>query len=191
MSSTLMNFNNLIQSIVKSCITNHQRLKYNDELLHVAICLSIEKIGAETLFGKNALTRMVGALFMDQLHLAVQPFNDLNARGDRTSLYEHFPLMIRVIATGNKHKIVRACFFLLAELIHLIENRPDIMRQIAIMAPYTNEVQIEFHNSTIARRLQHMDVLFQNIRNESVNTSRIRDMYTQVRNMLDTVGGTY
>ena len=67
LSSTMMNFNNLSQIIGKSCITNHQRLKYNDELLHAAICLSIEKIGAETIFGKNALTRMVGALFMDQL----------------------------------------------------------------------------------------------------------------------------
>lgn len=185
LQQNVMDFNNLSQSIAKSWITNHQRLKYNDELLHAVIRHSIEEKGEEYLFGKNTLTRMMGTMFKEQLQLVVEPFNILNATGDITNFYEHFPLIIRAIAAGKKFKIVRACFFLLAQLIHLIDNRPDIMRQIAIMAPFTNEVHIEFHNSTIARRVKNMDVVFQNLRNESVNTSRIRDMYHQLSDLLD------
>ena len=124
-------------------------------------------------------------MFKEQLQLVVEPFNILNATGDITNFYEHFPLIIRAIATGKKFKIVRVCFLLLAQLIHLIDNRPDIMRQIAIMAAFTNEVHIEFHNSTIARRVKNMDVVFQNLGNESVNTSRIRHMYHQISDLLD------
>lgn len=182
--SCVLNFNCLAKEIKKSWVTNHQRLKYNQELLWAVVKYTEAKYGTE-FWNTNKLTEMIKYVIHEMLELCVEPFNLLNGHGDIKPLYESLPLFTKLICVGSKYKIVRACFFLLGQLIHLINNRPDIMHQIALMAPYTNEVIIEFQNSTLQRRLMYLEILFQNIRTESIQTTRARDMYNQIRMALE------
>ena len=117
------------KEVMNTVYTNHQRLKFNDELLYHVVKYA-ERDLQET-FQTNAVTKMLKRMFDTQLDLCVEPFNTLNADGDITELYEQYPMMIRLFAVGNKPKIVRAGFFLLAELIHLVDERPDILPQLA------------------------------------------------------------
>ena len=50
-----------------------------------------------------------------------------------------------------------------------------------------SEVIIEYHNSTIARRIQHLELLFQNICTESVNTGKMREFFLQMKKALELV----
>lgn len=137
------------------------------------------------MWGKNSLTKLLKYVLLTELKLCVEPFNNLNADGDISSLFESFPHMIKLIAMGDKPKIVKACLFLLGQLIYLIENRSDIILLLGTLAPYLNEVYIEHYNSLLERRLLHKRGDFQQIRNESVNTGRIRFNYEQFSNLFE------
>jgi hypothetical protein len=114
-----------------------------------------------------------------QLDLCVEPFNTLNADGDITELYEQYPMMIRSFAVGNKPKIVaKSRFFLLAELIHLVDERPDILPQLAESCTCLNEVVIEHNHSILARLLDKAKKEFQILRNASVQVSQDRERRT-------------
>ena len=75
--------------------------------------------------------RMIYSMLSEDLFLCVSPFNILNGNGYMQFLYEHLPKMIKLISVGNKPKIVKAMLYLLGQLIHMIENIPDLMKQIA------------------------------------------------------------
>lgn len=114
----------------------------------------------------------------------MEPFNTLNADGDITELYEQYPMMIRLFAVGNKPKIVRAGYFLLAELIHLVDNRPDILPQHAESCTSLNEVFIEHNHSILARLLDKAKKEFQILRNLSVQISQDRQRKTSMLELL-------
>ena len=59
------------------------------------------------------------------------------------------------------------------------------MAQIAEIGTLLNEVFIERHNSTVARRLLGNVASFQDIRDESVNVGRLRSLILQVRNLFE------
>ena len=113
----------------------------------------------------------------------------LNREGNIVDLYESFPKLIKIISTGDKMKIVRACYFLLGQVLHWMKSRPDILVQIFKLGPYTNEVFIELHNSTISRRVDHMELLFQNIRDESVDVQFARTFFNHIKAALELSGG--
>jgi len=194
-----VDYNKKRKEFLKEMITNHTRLKFNTELLWQVIkradAIHARIPGCEnfsaTFWDANSFTKLLKSICEDQLKLVVEPFDKLNGDGNIRNLYEQFPKIIKLISIGKKPKIVRACFFLLGQLIHLVEKRPDIMRQISIIAPYTTELPIELHNSAIARRVKYLELIFQNIRNESVNSSRIRDMFYQIRGVLEQKGALF
>jgi hypothetical protein len=196
LSTGVVDYNKKRAEHLAEMITNHQRLKFMDELLWHVVEYADLNFGA-TAAGKegrllsaafwdaNGVTRLIKSVCQDQLRLVVEPFDRLNVDGDISDLYEKFPLLIRLISLGRKPKIVRACLGLLAQLIHMIKNRPDMMRQIAQIAPFTNELTIELHNSTLSRRVKMLEGIFSQIRDESVQCSRIRHMFKGVRDVLE------
>ena len=109
----------------------------------------------------------------------------LNREGNIVDLYESFPKLIKIISTGDKMKIVRAYYFLLGQVLHWMKSLPDILVQIFKLGPYTNEL----HNSTISRRVDHMELLFQNIRDESVDVRFARTFFNHIKAVLELSGG--
>lgn len=181
-------FNGLALDIKKSHITNHQRLMHMDQLLYAVVQHANDHGGPDFWHLDNSpFCRLLHSILNDELMLCVAPFNLLNSKGDVSLFYQKFPRLIKLISVGRKPKIVQACFFLLGQLIHIIVDRPDILRQMFVMGPYMNEVIIEYHNSTIARRIQHLELLFQNIRTESVNTGKMREFFMQMKKALELV----
>lgn len=166
------------------CVS-YTKLKYMNEMLWETVKYTEEKNGT-SFWDANSLTKLVKRLCHDQLKLCVEPFMKLNGDGDIRDLYESYPKFIRLICTGNKLKIVRACYFLLGQIIHWIEKRPDILQQIAILGPFTNEIfVVELHNSVIARRIGNIELSFQNIRDESADVQFARNFFSQIREALD------
>ena len=174
--------------IRKFYMVNHQRLMQMSILLDAVVRKAdlsdefwLEKMDSDG----NALNRLLYSMLHNELSLSVEPCRILNTRGDVSVLYKKLPLITKLISVGRKPKIVQACFYLLCQLMHIVKERPDIMKQLMFMGPYTNEVMIEYHNSTISRRVHGLEVLFQNIRNESINSCKIREAYSQLRDMLE------
>ena len=125
------------------------------------------------LLNTNALTKKIGLMF-EMLEICVKPFDDLNDKGDISTLFEWYPSMIKLFAMGKKPNIVCAGFFLLAQLQHMLQHRPDLIKQIGSICTSLNEVFIEHDNSIIARALEGMLVAFDKIREVSVLVEKKR-----------------
>jgi hypothetical protein len=112
----------------------------------------------------------------DQLwSLGVEPFLMLNAKGSMHSFFKLYPMLMRLFLAGDKPKIVSASFFMCAEILHLIECRPDIGLQIAQNAMSFNELFIEYLNGIIHNRCENHNVTdFQGLRTQSVASSKER-----------------
>jgi hypothetical protein len=161
--------------ILQSIVTNYQRLKFNSELLFAVFEHAdneLRKTNA-VVWETNALTRLTHDNFDKQLRLGVEPFNKLNGDGFIQPLYEWLPTFLKLFLVGNKNKICKAGLYLLTQSIWAVENRPDVMAQLATMGPLLNEVLIEYHNATVSRRLALLRVEFQDIRDASVNVGRM------------------
>ena len=116
-------FNLFTSELRKNWITNHQRLKFNNELLQAVFEHSKIELGDSILspgnkWKTNALTRMIYSILSEELDVYVSPFNTLNADGYVQPLYECLPKMIKLICVGKKPKIVKAMLYLLGQLIH-------------------------------------------------------------------------
>ncbi len=82
----LENFNLSMSEIQKSWITNHQRLKFNDELLYAVFEYSKSILGnideaKGVVWRRNGITRMIHSILSNELYLCVSPFNTLNGDG--------------------------------------------------------------------------------------------------------------
>jgi hypothetical protein len=85
-------------------------------------------------------------------------------------------MVMRLFLAGDKPKIVSASFFMCAEILHLIEWRPDIGLQIADNSALFNDLFIEHQNSIITKNCKRHNVTdFQGVRNQSVASSKKRD----------------
>ena len=163
-------------ALVKSTVVNHTRLKFNNDLLYHAFMYTKTIDGGEKvkkLLNANALTKNIGLMF-EMLEICVKPFDDLNDKGDISTLFEWYPSMIKLFAMGKKPNIVCAGFFLLAQLQHMLQHRPDLIKQIGSICTSLNEVFIEHDNSIIARALEGMLVAFDKIREVSVLVEKKR-----------------
>lgn len=141
-----------------------------------------EEMMLEGLYEKNALTKMIKYLLIDCLGLCVRPFGSLNADGDIGPLFEEFPKMILLISVGNKPNIVRACIFLLAELLHLKTYRPDILIMIFSNGTKLNELLIEFANSCLAREVTAKQIMdFQHLRDGSIAVDKKRKDMKEIK----------
>ncbi len=83
--------------------------------------------------------------------------------------------MITSISNGNKPKIVKAEIFLLSQVMHLKEFRPDLLRTIGLYCTGAcNEVFIEFRNAPIARYLDKKKPSFATLRRVSADVDARR-----------------
>ena len=105
-----------LKEIRESWLTNHQRLKYYDELLYAVVMHSSSTLEEENIWDANSITLLIKDLLMNQLALCVEPFNALNGDGFIQPLYENLPKLIKLFSVGKKPKIVKSALFLLAEV---------------------------------------------------------------------------
>ena len=141
--------------------TNHQRLKFGDELLYAVMMCGLEDPAVKAILyatDASAIIRLFRSL-MEIQALCVEPFNNLNAKGNIEQLLTLLPMMTRLVAFGKKPKIVRAFMFLVMQNEHLVEHRPDILVQMAQNCTSLNEVFIEHLHSVVARQTNQNTVL--------------------------------
>ena len=164
----------LEKKLHEAFIVNHCRLKFMFELLWSVTQYAKTHLGLS--YEDNSLTRMIGSFVNDQLRLAVEPFNQLNLHGDLTMFFEEYPRMVTLFSVGEKPKIVRAGIFLTAQILHMVENRPDIMQELALNATKINEVFVEHANSLIQREVakRQSDPSFQKVRDASIRILKNR-----------------
>ena len=170
---------------IKCLVSNQQRLKYNDELLFSVFKESEAEL--KDFWNKNSLTKLIFSLCNEQLRIAVEPFDLWNGDGNLKPFLDALPKLVVLYSVGKKPKVVRAALFLVAELVHLNNNRQDILKFLIENAPLLNEVFIEHHNSTIARKLENLsNVDIQIIRNVSIETDRVRSFRNNFTEFLET-----
>lgn len=168
--------------LVKASVMNHQREKISFELLYFAFMDIMPVIIEESLFTSSSLGRLIENLF-EQLSLCTAPFNSLNNKGNIEPLLRLYPQLIKLYAVGNKPNIVKTGFFLQAQLHHMIDKRPDLVKQIGKVCTSLNEVFIEHNNSVIARNLVGLMVTFPTIRNTSVLIEKKRQQREDLKKL--------
>jgi len=122
-----------LNDIRDSWLTNHQRLKYNDELLYAVVMHSCPTLDKENIWEANSITLLIQDLLKNQLSLCVEPFNLLNGEGYIQPLYENLPKLMKLFSVGKKSKIVKSAIFLLAEVLtSTLHYDNDFMKYILI-----------------------------------------------------------
>jgi len=122
--------------------------------------IAVEKMRPELLAiqqsSKNPLVLYVLSVLLDQLSITMSPFHDYIKEGRMLTFYEKFPHMITYLAWYGHTTLIKAYMFNLLCINHWRDNRPDILRKLALMCKWLNDVYIEHHHSVMARILKRL-----------------------------------
>jgi hypothetical protein len=94
-----------LKDIRESWLTNHQRLKYNDELLYAVVMRSYSILDEQNIWEASSITMLIKDVLTNQLlllALCVEPFNALNGDGFIQPLYENLPKLTKLFSVCKK-----------------------------------------------------------------------------------------
>lgn len=145
-------------TLSESLKINYTRMLYNHSLFYAAFTIADVILAAEGGWEKNELTRLVRYMIKDEFSLGIQPFIDLQVHGDLSTLLTKLPLIITAVVAGGREYVVRALVFVLAEMAHLRDNCPGMLKTLGANATYCNEQTVEHKNGRIAQLMDRWGV---------------------------------
>ena len=160
------------ENLAKTWVINHQRLKFLLELLWSIVKYAEEK----SLVKYESSIQLLMHMFLhEMIEISVQPFNELNGEGKLKSFLETLPRLVRLCSVANKWKIARAGLLLIAQIQHLVAERPDMLQLLGEICTSLNEVVIEHANSIIQREaMKRLATNFDELRSASIQTFKKR-----------------
>jgi len=113
----------------------------------------LERVGKSDT--KSNLTNFLFQFFENELSLCVQPFESWWENGDTTSFWQNLVRMIGFVSYCNRPKITRHMLHLLHNMLHHVENRPDVMQLLQLNSKHIVEVYIEYANLIVSQQLSN------------------------------------
>ena len=174
-------------AISDSLKLNYTRTLYNHNLFYAGFTIADGILKAESGWQKNELTQLIHYMISEQLSLGIQPFIELQVHGDLSPLLTKLPLMITAVVAGGREFVVRALVFALAEIIHLRDHCPGMLKTLGTNATYCNELPVEHKNGRIVQLMERWGVHdYRGLREMSVRDVHDREGKSVGKTILET-----